>query len=40
MARSMQYVTLLGKARTHPNLLYFDHRDTTAKAAAPALLSY
>jgi hypothetical protein len=35
MARSMQYVTLLGKACTHPNLLYFDHRDTTAKAAAP-----
>ena len=35
MARSMQYVTLLGKACTHPNLLYFDHRDTDAKAAAP-----
>ena len=31
----MQYVTLLGKACTHPNLLYFDHRDDAAKAAAP-----
>ena len=34
-ALSMRYVTLLGKACTHPNLLYFDHRDEREKAVTP-----
>ena len=34
-ALQLRYVDLLGKACSHPTLLYFDHRDHGEKSAAP-----